>query len=179
MASIPNKRGVSQALKSTRKALKQAIKELNQAAADLAKKGKYERAEAAMAKGRELIQFRDQITGVEHQWKQVCSSGKTPNAASGAASLAAWQYYVPIARSLVALGGKGSLSDLEAEFLRQMESRLQVGDRAKMASGRERWQMMIRSARKHMVKEGWVLSRSSKLWEITATGRQVAEKQGE
>jgi len=35
-------------------ALKQTIKELNQAAAALAKKGKYERAEPAMAKGREF-----------------------------------------------------------------------------------------------------------------------------
>jgi hypothetical protein len=61
-----------------------------------------------MAKGRKLIQFRDQITGVDHQWKQVRSSGKTQHAAHGVASLAAWQYYAPIARSLVALGGKAS-----------------------------------------------------------------------
>jgi hypothetical protein len=84
-----------------------------------------------------------------------------------------------IARFLVAQGGKESLSDLEAEFLRQMESRLRVGDRSHMADGRERWQVMIRRAHKHMVKEGWLSSGSSKLWEITAAGRQVAEKQGE
>jgi hypothetical protein len=48
-----------------------------------------------------------------------------------------------------------------------------------MADGRERWQVMIRRAHKHMVKEGWLSSGSSKLWEITAAGRQVAEKQGE
>jgi hypothetical protein len=48
-----------------------------------------------------------------------------------------------------------------------------------MAGGRERWQVMIRHAHKHMVKEGWLLNRSSKLWEITVAGRQVADKQGE
>jgi hypothetical protein len=48
-----------------------------------------------------------------------------------------------------------------------------------MAGGRERWQVMIRRARKHMFKEGWLSSRSNKVWEITAAGRQVAEKQGE
>jgi len=48
-----------------------------------------------------------------------------------------------------------------------------------MASGRERWQVMIRRARKHMIKEGWLSAKSSKLWEITAAGRQVSEKQAE
>jgi hypothetical protein len=51
MAAIPNKRAVSQAIRSARRALKQTIKEINQTAADLAKKGNYERTEAAMTKG--------------------------------------------------------------------------------------------------------------------------------
>jgi hypothetical protein len=57
-----------------------------------------------------------------------------------------------------------------------MELQLQVGDRAKMASGRERGQMMIRSARKHMVKVGWILSRSRKLWEITAAYNRLTSR---
>jgi hypothetical protein len=179
MPAIPNKRAVSQAIKSTRRAIKQTIKEINQTAADLAKKGAYERAEAMMTKGRELIVFREDIAGVELKWKQVCGSGNAQNKQSGEASLAAWQYYAPIVRSLVALGGKAALRDLEAEFLRQMGPHLRIGDRSRMAGGRERWQVMIRRARKHMFKEGWLLSRSSQVWEITATGRQVAEKERE
>jgi len=179
MAAIPNKRAVSQALKSTRRALKQTIKELNQSAADLARKGAYERAEEAMSKGRELMHFREEIVGVEKKWKQMCGSGHSQNKASNDVALAAWQYYAPIARSLVALGGKASLTDLEAEFIRQMEPRLRAGDHSQMAGGREHWQVLIRRARKHMVKEGWILSKNNKLWEISTSGRQVAEKQGE
>lgn len=179
MPAIPNKRAVSQAIRSARKALRQTIKEINQSAADLAKKGDYERAEAAMTKGRELMRFRDEIAGVEHKWKQVCGSGNAQNEASGEVSLAGWQYYAPITRSLFALGGKASLRDLEAEFLRQMGPHLRIGDRSRMAGGRERWQVMIRRARKHMFKEGWLSSTSNKVWEITAAGRQVAEKQSE
>ena len=173
MAAIPNKRAVSQALKSTRRALKQTIKEINQSAADLAQKGNYERAEAAMTKGRELMHFREEIASVEQKWKQVCGSGKAPNEASGEVSLAAWQYYAPIVRSLVALGGKASLSDLEAEFLRQMN----------LISGSATvpiWQAAgnvgrswIGRARNTWSKRAGSLSRSSKLWEITAAGRQV------
>jgi len=155
MPAIPNKRAVSQAIRSARKALKQTIKEINETAADLAKKGDYERAEAAMTKGRELIAFREQVAGVEQKWKQVCGSGKSQNRVPGEVSLTAWQYYAPIARSLFSLGGKASLSDLEAEFLRQMEPHLRVGDRSRMAGG-ERWQVMIRRARKHMFKQGWL-----------------------
>lgn len=179
MATIPNKRAVSAAIRSTRRALKQAITEINQFAADLAKKGAYERAEAAMAKGRELIGFLAEVAGIEQKWNQVCGSGQEQKSGSNDFSLAAWQYYAPIVRTLVTLGGKASLSDLEAAFFRKMEPDLRVGDRSHMAAGLERWQVMIRRARKHMVKEGWVLSRSSKLWEITAAGRLVAEKQGD
>jgi len=70
MAAIPNKRAVSQAIRSVRRTLKQAIKEINQTAADLAKKGDYERAEPAMTTGRELLRFREEIAGVEQKWKQ-------------------------------------------------------------------------------------------------------------
>ena len=179
MATIPNKRAVSAAIRSARRALKQTITEVNQSAADLAKKGAYERAEAEMAKGRELIGFLEEVAGMEQKWNQICGSGQEQKPGSGNVSLAAWQYYAPIVRALVALGGKASLGDLEAEFLRKMEPGLRVGDRSHMAAGLERWQVMIRRARKHMVKEGWVLSRSSKLWEITTSGRLVAEKQGD
>jgi hypothetical protein len=48
-----------------------------------------------------------------------------------------------------------------------------------MANGRERWQVMIQRARKHMFKEGWLSSGGGKLWEITAAGRRVAEKKDE
>jgi hypothetical protein len=109
------------------------------------------------------MRFREEIAGVELKWKQVCGSGKAQNEAAGEVSLAAWQYYAPIMRSLVALGGKASLSDLEGEFLRHMEPQLRIGDRSHMAGGRVRWQVMIRRARKHMVKEGWLSSRGIKL----------------
>jgi hypothetical protein len=179
MANVPNKRAVSAAIRSARRALKQTITEVNQSAADLAKKGAYERAEAAMAKGRELIGFLEEVAGIEQKWNQVCGSGQEQKRGSGDVSLAAWQYYIPIVRTLVALGGKASLNDLEAEFLQKMEPDLRVDDRSHMAPGMERWQVMIRRARKHMVKEGWVVSKSSKLWEVTTAGRLVAEKQGD
>ena len=179
MSAIPYKQAVSQSIRSAVKGLKQSIKEINQNAADLAKKGNYDRAEAAMAKGKELVCFRGEILRIEQRWKQVCGSGKTQNESSQDAPLPAWQYYSPIARSLVALGGKASLSDLEAEFLRQMEPHFHVSDRSQMANSRERWQVMIRRARKHMLKEGWLSSGSSKIWEITPAGRRVAEKKNE
>jgi hypothetical protein len=179
MTAIPNKRIVSQAISSARKALKLAIKEVNQTAAELAKKGAYERAEASMTKARELKSFSEEIATIERKWKQVSGSGKAQDKVMGDVSLTAWQYYTPILRSLVELGGKASLSDLEAEFLRQMECHLGVADHSYMAGGRERWQVMIRHARKHMIKEGWLWNGSSNLWEITAGGQQVADKEGE
>lgn len=179
MGAIPNKKAVSQGIRSAVRGLKQSIAEINQTAADLAKKGSYDRAELAMAKGKELVCFHGEAIRLEQRWKQLCGSSKAQNESSLETPLAAWQYYSPIARSLVALGGKASLGDLEAEFLRQMEPYLHVSDRSQTANGRERWQAMIRLARKHMFKEGWLLSGGGKLWEITAAGRRVAEKKDE
>jgi hypothetical protein len=179
MGAIPNKQAVSQSIRSAVRGLKQSIKEINQTAADLAKKGNYERAEVAMAKGKELVCFRGEVIRIEQRWKQVCGYTKAPSESSQVVPVAAWQYYSPIARSIVALGGKASLGDLEAEFLRQMEPHLHVSDRSQMANGRERWQVMIQRARKHMFKEGWLSSGGGKLWEITAAGRRVAEKKDE
>jgi hypothetical protein len=179
VAKLPNKRAVSQALREVRRTLKQAIKQVNVAAADLAKKGNYERVEATMAKGRELITFREEVAEVEKKWKQVCGSGAGGAKASTKASIAEWEYYGPILRSLNTLGGKASLKDIEAEFLQTMSSHLGPGDHTPMAGGHERWQAMIYRSRKHMIKEGWISPRSSKVWELTANGRSVAAKQGD
>jgi hypothetical protein len=130
MGAIPNKQAVSQSIRSAVRGLKQSIKEINQTAADLAKKGNYERAEVAMAKGKELVCFRGEVIRIEQRWKQVCGYTKAPSESSQVVPVAAWQYYSPIARSIVALGGKASLGDLEAEFLRQMEPHLHVSDRS-------------------------------------------------
>ena len=179
MVAIPGRKSVSQGIRSAIRGLKQSIKEINQTAADLAKKGNYDRAQVAMAKGKQLVSFRGEVIRLEQSWKQVCGPTKAQDESSPEAPLAAWQYYSPIARALVALGGKASLDDLEAEFLRQMETCLHASNHAQMANGRERWQAMIRIARKHMFKEGWLSTGSGKVWEITAAGRRVAEKTDE
>lgn len=175
MPPVPNKRPVSIAIRSAQRALKQAVKEVNHAAADLAKKGKYEHAEAVMSKGRELLRFREEVVGLEKKWKQVCKQAPGVGKTAGEISLTAWQYYPPITRCLIALGGKASLKELEDEFLKQMEGHLQTGDHAPSSNGRERWQVMIRRARKHMVQEGWLSAGSTKFWEITASGRKLTE----
>ena len=43
-----------------------------------------------------------------------------------------------------------------------------------MANGRARWQVMIRRARKHMVKEGLLDSDTRMDWKITQQGRKTA-----
>jgi len=175
MPLIPNKRPVSVAIRGAHKALKQTVKEINQAAADLARKGKYERAEALIFKARELLRFREELVALEKNWKQVGKQGSGINQASAEMLLTAWQYYAPIARSLITIGGRASLNDLEREFFRQMGGQLRAGDRSRLSNGRERWQVMIRRARKHMTKEGWLAGGGTKLWEITASGRKLAE----
>ena len=58
-----------------------------------------------------------------------------------------------------------------------MSATLQSADRDAMARGRERWRVMVRRARRHLVAEGWIEDRAGPAWRITDTGRQAAEKQ--
>ena len=83
MGSIPNRRAVSQAIRTLRKTLKQTIKEVNQDAADLARKGAYERAESAMAKGREVLRFRDEVAAIEKRWKELSASRGSAKSTNG------------------------------------------------------------------------------------------------
>ena len=57
-----------------------------------------------------------------------------------------------------------------------MSSSLQPGDRTGTGRGRERWQVMVRRARKPLITEGWIEAGTGKLWKITEAGRRAAEQ---
>ena len=55
-----------------------------------------------------------------------------------------------------------------------MKDRFVEGDLSIMANGRARWQVMIRRARKHMVKEGLLDGDTGMEWKVTQQGRKAA-----
>ena len=175
MKRVPNAREVGQSLKVVRSAVKQALKELNESAGQLMARGDYSSAEALAAKGREIQGFQAQIEGLQQRWRELRGSG---SASSGAKKTTTplWAYYQPILKALAEAGGEARAVDLESPVERFLGEMLQPCDRVDMAHGRQRWQVMIRRSRKHLVAEGWIQDASGRLWRITEAGRRAAEK---
>ena len=85
-----------------------------------------------------------------------------------------WEYYQPILQALIDLAGTARIAEIESAVRLLMKDRLVKGDLSSMAKGRARWQVMIRRARKHMVKEGLLDSDTGMEWKITQQGRKAA-----
>jgi hypothetical protein len=174
MSRIPGARGVDQSLQSVRTAVKQALRGLNQAAAQQMGKGNYAVAEGLVSRGREIQQFHEQVESLRKRWREVRrgrdgSIEKKPKTAQ-------WAYYQPILKALAEAGGAAGRVELEPSVARLMSGALQPGDHEPLGRGTERWQVLIRRARKHLAAEGWIEAGPNRTWRITEAGRRAASK---
>jgi hypothetical protein len=168
MKRIPHAREVEKALRSVRTEVQVALRELNLSASQAMGKGDYATGEVLAAKGREIRQYLAELEAVRQRWRDLRGSGaNSPN--NPAKPL--WTYYQPILKALVDAGGESDRKELEPRVLRLLEIALQPQDRVLMAGGRERWQVMVRRARKHLVAEGWIEDTKGAVWRITEAGR--------
>jgi hypothetical protein len=161
---IPHAQGVSTAIRSVRVAGKKALKGLNLAAGQRMAKGDYATAEALAAKGKELRQFQEEIESLRKRWREVSGGG---GGAGKKTVTPLWLYYQPILQALAQAGGECRRAELELCVERAMGASLKTGDR---------WQVMIRRARKPLTAEGWIEPGTGKLWRITPSGRRAAEQ---
>lgn len=174
MKRIPDSRAVDKALRSARSAVKQALKGLNQAAAQRMGKGDYSAAEALAAKGREMQQFRAEVDALSNRWRELRQWEGRSDSKKTVTPL--WAYYQPVLKALVEAGGEARGVELEPSVERLMNGLLQPGDREPLGRATVRWQVMIRRARKHLIAEGWIESRSGGAWRITDAGHRAAAK---
>jgi hypothetical protein len=173
---IPQGQDVRRALKSLRTATKKALKSLNRVAGERMSKGDYEGAEALATKGREVRQFVRQVDDLTRAWEDLSRPELKSAVSKDGQATPLWAYYQPILRAIVAAGGSCRWEDLEGSFEQVESSTLRPADRRPMAGGRQRWQVMIRRARKPLKSEGWI-EKSGRLWVVTDAGRKVAAKE--
>lgn len=164
MKKIPHAHGVSRAIRSVSVAARKTLKGLNVAAGQRMAKGDYATAEALAAKGKEIRHFQEEVEALRKRWREVSDGG---GGAGKAAATPLWLYYQPILQALTQAGGECRRSDLEPRVARLMSASLKAGDR---------WQVMIRRARKPIAAEGWIEVGTGKLWRITPAGRRAAEQ---
>jgi len=170
---IPEAREVDGALKNVRSALRNSLKQLNKVAGVAMAKGNYTAGEALAAKGREIQAFETEVEALRDRWRQL-RAGNQRSGGEKKPTTPLWQYYQPILRALCQIGGEARRQDFEPIVEGLLDKTLVEGDRAPMARGQERWQVMIRRARRHLVQEGWIEDRKGAVWQITQAGRKAA-----
>lgn len=173
MTRVPHAHGVVKALRVVRAAADKSLKGLNHAASQRMAKGDYATAETLAAKGKEIRQFQAEADALRKRWRELCGGG---GHAGKKATTALWLYYQPILQALLQAGGESRWTELEPHVERLMAPSLQPGDRAAASRGRQRWQVMLRRARKLLTAEGWIEDAGGKLWRVTEAGRKAADQ---
>lgn len=172
MKRIVGARDVDAALKSTMSTVKSCLNGVHQKAAHAMGKGKYEVAEQFIVRGKEIQVFQLELGVLRNKWRALKSGNSAIGKKSEVTPL--WQYYQPILKALVELGGKGTREDISPHVEKLMRPNFLPRDTDKMSGGRQRWSIMIRRARKHLTTEGWLEVGGGKNWSITPEGRKAA-----
>lgn len=92
---------------------------------------------------------------------------------------ALWEYYLPILKALIAIGGEATRAQIEVKFGELFQGWLQPGDETLMARGQKRWKVMIGRAKKPMLAEGFVEASNVMKWRVTDNGRKAASKKSD
>ena len=168
---VPGSANVNRSLMGLRKSLKECLSLVNQEAGMLLSKGRYTRAESLVKVAKSVDTFRVEVASLHTRWKEIKGE---PQGTARSPLTPLWEYYQPILQVLVDFNGAARISEIEPAVGLLMKERLVKGDLSSMARGRARWQVMIRKARKHMVKEGLLDSDTGLEWKITQQGRKAA-----
>jgi len=172
MNKIPGNREVDRALKQAVRQVKSALKEINQEAGKLVTRGDYSGAEQYVQVGRSVTTFTSELEALHLRWRALQENTTSEDLNE---KTALWGFYRPILQALVELGGESTVAQLEDRVEPLLTAHLKSGDLVLMSRGKPRWKVMIRRARRHMIKEGLVEEDSGKRWRISNQGRRVAE----
>ena len=135
-------------------------------------RGKYDAAAALAEKGKQIQLFGSELDSLAQRWKKIGGRGTEDGNRKDVTPL--WEYYRPILKAVVELGGDATRKEIEPLVEESMRGRFNERDMDIMQRGQYRWQLKIRRSRKHLIEEGWLEDNSHTRWIITESGRQAA-----
>ena len=174
MAKLPRSHEVTQAIRSLAREIKLSTKATNQLAAKRLARGDYAAAQSLIEKAKATAEFGEEAKSLFSKWRILRSSGQKGGQRKGTET-PLWEFYRPILQALAALGGIASRNEIESKLEETLRGNLKDGDQALNAQGVPRWKIMVRRARKHMIKEGFITGEIPFKWKITSKGDQAAK----
>jgi hypothetical protein len=172
MAKIPGGRVVAKGIIIVDRHVAEAIDALNLQAAAHMTKGRYDSAEAAAERARQVRDFRTHVQALRAKWKEILNPSDVESGASAGTPM--WAFYRPILQALVELDGQGDRPAIESRVESAMRGTLTPRDLERSDKGEFRWQAMIRRARRHLAGEGWIEPGGRAVWRLTRTGAESA-----
>ncbi len=172
MSKLPGGVQVDRALKNVSREVRSSLNRINSNAGKLLEKGDYTGAEGMVEKAKVVGEFQDTIENLRAQWKEMRGSVRSP---APKERTPLWEYYRPILQALIANGGNANATDIEPVVEQAMGEKLKPGDRDALGDGKPRWKVMIKRARRHMAKEGWIEANAGPEWRITKEGQIAAD----
>lgn len=169
---IPGKREVDNALRHTTREIKSALREINHQAGRLVSRGDYDGAQSLVELGKLVSQFGSEAEALHAKWRDLREDKN--EAAIERTPL--WEYYQPILKALVQLGGEAYVVEVEEATKPFLAEVLKPEEMTRMTGGKLIWKRAIRRSRRHMIKEGFLESGTALRWKITDEGRRAAEK---
>jgi hypothetical protein len=166
-------RQIDRSLHAIERQLRSALRTANQYAGKLVAKGKYEEAQAVVELARGALRFLDRFESVIAEWHE--SSGKSGDK-KGPAKVPLWRYYVVFARTLMKLGGEGTLRDVieNIEAVANADPTLRANPGSCLSAAD--WKRAVERARGPMRQHGYIESVGQGRWGITKLGRDLAER---
>src|SRR5712691_744888 len=147
---MKHNKAITRSIIGLKKQLRLAVKELNQDAATLVTRGRYESSTALVEMAKRTAEFVAEVETLRKRWKEVRSGGAK---SEGAEKTPLWEYYRLVARALVGLGGEARRSEI-VEWVGQFGlDQLKPGDLARTARGKLIWERNIGRAKRAMLKE--------------------------
>lgn len=170
-------------------AVEGVVDDVNEAGANAFKQGRHDAARKVLEQADVLVGFRQKIASLRDEWTSLYSEqeeevkqsvrrrnlGKIPRGTKTQTK----EYYIPILRTLVEMGGSGKAKPVCESVYKRMKKVLKPVDLEKLNSVPHdpRWENTAHWARNEMKDQGLISNDSPfGLWEITPAGRAYLEK---
>ncbi len=173
MKRLPGNREVDRSLVALTRSIERTASQLNQRAAQLMTKGDYSSVEALLEAGKSIQGFHLKVESLRREWSTIQPDVSTA-AGTAVETTKLWEYYQPVLRAVAELGGASTRAEIEDHLSETLATVLKQGDFTQMAHGVPRWKVMVRRARRPLIREGF-LEDGAGPWRLTAAGLKAAE----
>jgi hypothetical protein len=170
---VPKRAQVDTSIRGVKRQVRSTLKAVNLQAGKLLSRGRYGDAEELVRIGRAIDAFEARVEDLRKEWRTLTTTARGRK--EGGEQTPLWRFYHPVVKALLSVGGKATLPELEKVLPPFLEGQATPADLAPGARGIPRWRLMLKRARRPMVKEGFLEKAPGGKWYLSAEGKRLAQ----